>query len=229
MSEGLTLRQAAVIAGLGYLLNPVSYAEFSLFPRLVVPGNIVQTVANISAHHALFVIVIFSYFISFIGDIVIAWALYVLLAPVNKALSLLAALFRLVYVAVGFASVLDLATAYRVVTTPEYLKYFGEIPRDAQVDLLLHSFRYDWVMALVIFGIHLVLVGCLIFRSGYIPKLIGAVLVINGCGWILNSLQPYLYPSVNTDFLFITFFGELIFMLWLLIMGWRIRQPVSNP
>jgi Domain of unknown function (DUF4386) len=146
MSTRLTLRQAALTAGFFYLLMPVSYAEFTIYPKLVIPGNIALTV-------------------------------------------------------------------------------FGSGPLHAQVELLLHSFRYDWSLSLVIFGIHLILLGYLIYRSAYIPKLIGILLVIDGLGWIINCLQPYLYPSANLNFIFVTFFGELIFMLWLLIFGWRIREP----
>jgi Domain of unknown function (DUF4386) len=70
--------------------------------------------------------------------------------------------------------------------------------------------------------------GGLIFRSGYLPKWLGIILVINGLGWIIDPLQPYLFPNVNDDFIFITFFGELVFMLYLSIMGWRIREPAVS-
>ncbi len=113
-----------------------------------------------------------------------------------------------------------------MLTTPEYLSTFGSGPLQAQVDLLLHSFRYDYSLALVIFGIHLLLVGYLIVRSHYIPWWLGILLIINGLGWMINGLQPYLYPDANLGFIFITFFGELVFMLWLLIRGWKIQEPV---
>lgn len=79
--EGLTLRQAALIAGFGYLLGPVTYAEFSIYPKLVIPTNIEQTVQNIVVHRGLFAAAILCYLIEFIEDIVIAWALYYLLQP----------------------------------------------------------------------------------------------------------------------------------------------------
>ena len=91
--EGLTLRQAALIAGFAYLLGPVTYAEFSIYPKLVIAGNIEQTVLNLAAHRELFAVAILCYLIEFIEDIVIAWALYVLLVPVNRALSLVTAWF----------------------------------------------------------------------------------------------------------------------------------------
>ena len=227
-NEGLTLRQAALIAGFAYLLSPVTTAEFSIMPKLVIPGNIEQTVQNIVAHGGLFVAAILCYLVTFIEDVVIAWALYVLLAPVNRSLSLLTAWFRLVFAAIALFGWLNLVTVFRLLNTPEYLTSFGSVQLHAQVNLLLYSFRYDWSMSLVIFGIHLVLLGYLIYRSGYIPRIIGILLVIDGLGWVIDSFQPYLYPNTHLGFLFITFFGELVFMLWLLIRGWKIREPTAD-
>lgn len=215
-SAGLTLRQAALIAGFGYLLNPVSYAEFALWPHLV-GATANQTAANVVANHGLIVSVFFAFFLNFIEDIIIAWALYFLLAPVNKALSLLASLFQLVYAAICFVGLFNLLPAYRLAATPAFL-----------VDLLLHWFRYDYSMALVLFAIHLMIAGCLIVRSNYIPKWLGLILILDGLGWIVTCLQPYLYPSVNVGFVSVTALGELIFMVWLLAMGWRIKEPTSE-
>ncbi len=226
--EGISLRQAALLAGFGYLLNPVSYAEYSLYPRLVISGNVAQTAQNITAHGGLFVALILCYLINFVGDVVISWALYVMLAPVNRALSLLTALFRLIYTAVALTAAMNLVDVYRLLHTPGYLTLFGANPLHAQVQFLLDSFQWDWSMSLVIFGIHLVLLGVLIYRSGYVPRLIGILLVINGLGWMVDRLRFYLFPDAPLGYLFITFFGELIFMLWLLIRGWKIREPAEG-
>jgi hypothetical protein len=223
--EGLTLRQAALIAGFFYLLGPVTYAEFSIYPKLVIPGNIEQTVENISAHHGLFAAAILCYLVEFIEDIVIAWALYFLLLPVNRAVSLLTAWFRLMYTAIAFFGVLKLVSVFHLVTAPDYQAAFGVGPLHAQVKLLLGTFRDDWSIGLVLFGIHLILLGYLIYRSLYIPKWIGILLVVDGLGWVIDSLQPYLYPNAQLKFLFLTFFGEIFLMLWLLIRGWKIREP----
>jgi hypothetical protein len=225
---GLTLRQAALIAGLGYLLSPVGYAEFTLYPKLVIAGHIDQTVANISAHHGTFLAMFFCYFINFIEDIVIAWALYVLLAPVNRAVSLLAALFRLVYAGVAIVATFNLVIVYRLLTTPEYGQLFGAAPLAAQVALFLHSFRYEYSMGLTIFALHLILIGALIYRSRYIPKWLGVILIIDGLGWIVTPLQPYLWPRTNLDWVVVTALAEVIFMLWLLIWGWRIKEPAIS-
>jgi hypothetical protein len=221
----MTLRQAALVAGIAYVLMPVTYAEFFIYPKLVLPGSIEQTVQNIAAHHTLFAVAMLCYLITFILDVIIAWALYVLLTPVNKSVSLLCAWFRLVYTVMGLYGWFNLVTVYRLLTTPDFLTVFGSGPLHAQVLLLLRSFRYDWSVSLGIFGIHLVLLGWLIYRSGYIPKVLGVLLVIDGAGWAISSLRPYLYPKAHLGF-FVTFsFVELLFPLWLLIRGWKIQEP----
>ena len=63
--EGITLRQAALIAGFGYLIMPVAYAEFSIYPKVVIPGHIEQTAQNIVVHGRLFVAAILCYLITF--------------------------------------------------------------------------------------------------------------------------------------------------------------------
>jgi Domain of unknown function (DUF4386) len=211
---GLTLRQAALIAGFAYLLNPVSYAEFTLWPKLMNPDILLA--------------VFFAFFINFTEDIIIAWALYFLLVPVSKAFSLLASLFQLVYAAVCFVGLFNLLPVYHMLTAPEFPSSFGVAQMHAQINLLLHWFRYDYSMALLLFAFHLILVGVLIFRSRYIPWWLGVILVIDGLGWIESSLQPYLFPRANLGYFSITALGELVFMVWLLTMGWRIKEPLTT-
>jgi hypothetical protein len=225
--EGLTLRQAAITAGLFYLFDPAGYAEFTLYPKIVIASNAAQTFHNIAANPQLFAILIGCWFVAFLEDIVIAWALYYLLRRVSKAGSLLAAFFRVLYAAVVLSGLSGLLVAYRLVTVPQYTSEFGARALVAQVDLAIHAFRYEYSFALIIFGMHLVLVGYLIVRSTYIPKILGPILAIDGLGWITNGLQPYFFPTAHLDWIFYTFFGELVFMLWLLIGGWFVKEPAA--
>jgi len=68
----------------------------------------------------------------------------------------------------------------------------------------------------------------LVYRSGYIPGILGVVLAIAGLGLLVYCLGPYLYPDADLGFLMFTFLGEPIFMLWLLVRGWRIPEPTSH-
>jgi len=225
--QGIALSQAALIAGIGLLIMVcvTPFAELYVMPKLMAKGDIAATVQNIGAHKGLFLAGIFAYLITFICDVVVAWALYFLLIPVNRSLSLLAAWLRLVYAVIAFVAVGKLVTIFRVLSSPKYLEAFGSVQLHAHVQLLLNSFYYEWGMGLLLFGIYLGLLSCLVYRSGYIPKTMGALLAIAALGWVIDSLGPYLYPNADLGFLMITFLGEVIFMLWLLVRGRKLEDP----
>jgi len=222
---GLTLRQAALIAGFTYLLNPVTFAEAYAMPHLVV-SDAGQTVANIAAHPHLFSAAVLSYFFSLLGDVIFAWSLYVLLAPVNRALSLLAAWLQLSYAAVSIAAVSNLGLLYRLLVIPSYSGKMiaGTLP--VQGILLLGAFRSGWGFGLILFGLHLVVLGWLMARSSYLPKWLGWLLFIDGWAWVVDNLSVYAFPNTSLGFLNVFFAAELIFMVWLLGWGWRIPEPV---
>ena len=225
--QGISLRQAALVAGVGILIMVFAapFAEFFVYTKMVVPGNIESTVQNIQANGGLFLAGIFAYLMTFICDVLVAWALYVLLIPVNRSVSLLTAWFRLVYTVIALLGMIKLVIVFRLLNAPDYLTVFGSDQLHAQVKLLLNSSRYEWGIGLMLFGIHLVLLGCLVYRSGFIPRIMGIFLVIAGVGWLLYELGPFLLPEADLGFLFFTFFGEVIFMAWLLIRGRKIKEP----
>ena len=224
--QGITLRQAALVAGFGLLLMMFApFAEFHVYPAIVVPGDIEQTVENIIEHRGLFVIGLLAYLVVFICDLVVAWALYILFAPVNRALSLLTAWFRIAYTVIAFVALFKLATVYQLIDIPEQELALGIGQMQAQVDLLLRSFRVEWGIGLTLFGIHLLLLGWLAFRAVYVPKFIGVLLALAGAAWVVYCLGPYVLPGADLGWLMILFFGELVFMGWLLIRGGSIREP----
>src|SRR5260370_8264755 len=113
-TTGISLRNAALIAGLAILTMAIAapFAEFFVYPKLVVSGNAAETAKNIIAHKTLFASGIFGYVITFICDVLAAWALYVLLKPVNDHLSLLTASFRLLYPFIPFFPIFNLLTLF---------------------------------------------------------------------------------------------------------------------
>ena len=227
----VTLRQAALVAGVGLLIMAMAapFAEFVVYPQLVVPGNIEATVQNLGARRGLFLAGMFAYLATFICDVFVAWALYVLLAPVNRSLSLLTAWLRLVYTLIAIFGLTKFVAAYRIVHAPAYETIVGSDQLHAQVKLLISSFGYEWDFGFFFFGIHLVLLGYLAYRSGYIPRILGVILAINGLGYLIDhGLRPYLFPKADLGFLVITYFGELLFMLWLLIRGGRAPESAAR-
>jgi hypothetical protein len=222
-----SLRTAALIAGLAILgsVMVAPFAELYAMPKLVVPYNASETAKNIIEHRTLFISALFAYFITFFLDIVIAWALYILLRPVNENLSLLTAWFKILYAVIALVALNNLVTVFQLLDTPGYLNVFEPAQLHAQAMLSIRAFKNHWYFGIIIFGIHLLFLGYLVFRSGYIPKIFGVVLIITGLGYLLTELRLYLFPGISVDFAKYTFYGELIFMLWLLIKGAKIKEP----
>lgn len=220
-----SLGTAALLAGIGLLVMAIAapFAELYAYPQLVVPRNAAETVQNIIANKTLFTSAIFGYLIAFLCDVLVAWALYVFLKPVDENLSLLTAWFRLVYTVIALVALLNLVTVLELLDMSTGPTLFPPDQLQAQVMLALDTFRSHWYFGLLFFGVHLGLLGYLVFRSTYIPRILGILLVIAGLGYLLNSLKPFLFPHINLDFAEYTFYGELIFMLWLLIKGPRIK------
>ncbi len=226
----ISLRTAAVIAGFAVLGMVICapFAEIYVYPKLVIPGNIAVTATNIKGHQALFAAAILAYTLTCIFDLLAAWALYILLRPINAYLAMLTAWFRLVYTTITIVSILNLVTVFHLINDADNLTIFKPDELPAQVMLLLNAFRYGFHFGILFFGIHLVFLGYLVYRSGYIPPILGILLVLSGLGYLATALKPILYPTVNIDFAVYTFYGELIFMLWLLIKGWKIREPTNH-
>jgi len=228
--QDMTPRRAALIVVIGLVATTfgVPIAEFVIWPSLVDPGSIEQTVRNIRANEGAFLIASFAYLAGFVGDVLVAWALYYLLRPVSRSLAALTAGFRAVQAIIAIGAALNLFTALRLLRS-EPLAALGSDQLQAHVLVLLSSFGYEWSLALVIFGIHLGLLGYLVYRSGYIPRLVGIALAIAGSGYVVYNLRPYLYPDAEIGFVFAAFAGELVFVVWLAIWGWRIPEPIPSP
>ena len=222
--SGLTLRQAALVCGLAYLLNPVTFAEYYAMPRLVV-AEPARTLANLQAHPHLYSAVVMAYFGQLLGDVVMAWGFYVLLAPINRAFSLLASWLQLIYAAMSLAAVVNLALVYRLLFVPEYANLFPSNALALQVRMLIGGFRAGWSLSLVLFGFHLIVTGFLFVRSTYLPRWLGWVIIADGSAWVIDRLTEYVAPSASLSFLNVFFVGELILMVWLLGWGWRLTEP----
>ncbi|HEY5677814.1 MAG TPA: DUF4386 family protein, partial [Myxococcales bacterium] len=86
----------------------------------------------------------------------------------------------------------------------------------------LGAFNSQFAFSLILFGVYLVLLGWLFYRSGYLPRWIGIVLAISGAGWIVRQSGQYL--GIDLGFLFFTSFGELALIVWLIGWGTRLRD-----
>ncbi len=222
-----SVSKAAFIAGFGLVVAVITgiYAEFYVFPSLIVKGDSAGTAVNLMTNKKLFLSGIFSYLIMLISDIIIAWALYVFLKPVNKSLSLLTAWFRLIYTIIGLVALLNQLTVWHLISGADYLTVFSTEQLHAQIMFNVKTVGFEWNFGFVFFSMHLGLLGYLVLKSNYVPKIIGILLILAGIGYLIEyHLKPLLFPGYNTEYLMITFFGELIFMIWLLLKGSKIRE-----
>lgn len=212
----ISQRKVALIAGLG-LLSMALLAPFALLgvlPNLVVPADAAATVNNFIASEGLFRIAIAAVLIVTMLDILVAWALYVLLRPVNRTVALLVGWLRLVAAAAFLAALtnlLDVAQflggAERSALQPEQVQ--------AQVMASIASFDNGWDIMLAIFGLHLLALGYLLFRSADFPRFLGVLVVIAGAGYLADTFTRILVPDFAFTFSVYTFVGEPLLIVWL--------------
>ncbi len=224
--------KAAKVAGIGYLIIFVLglFANFFIFGSLIVKGDAATTANNILANELLFRAGIVSWIIVLICDIVIAWALYIFLKPVNKSLSLLTAWFRLIYIAIFGITQLNLIFVLILFSGADYLSVFNTNQLQALALVFLNGHSYGFLIGLVFFGVHLFLISYLILKSGYIPKILGVLLILSALGYLIDSFANFLLPNYadyQTIFLLLVavpgVVGELSFTLWLLFKGSKVQ------
>lgn len=218
------IQRAGLVSGIGILVMvlTVPVAEFVLFPELIDYSNAEATFHNIKENRGLFTTGIFLHLTTLICDVVVAWSLYIYLKPAHKSLSILAAAFRIVFAIVTLAALLNLISVLNLTANQPYLAAL-KTTICTEVLLTIKNFQLQWGFAFSFFGSYLILLGILVYKATYIPKLLGILLIVAGLGYLIDTLRTFFFPEVNLDYVMITFFGELVFMLWLLIKGWRIK------
>ena len=219
-----SIKKTARIAGFLYFLYMVTTILADVFGRsnLIVFGDASATASNIMASEWQFRIGITGDLISIVFFLLAAWALYVLLKSVNKDLALLFLLLNLGGVAVYSINLLNQFAAVLLLSGADYLKVFqaDQLQSLAMFFLNLHHNGY-WI-AQIFFGAWLFPLGYLVFKSGFLPRILGIVMMIHCVGWLMTSLQFFLFPGFEV-ITYLTyplgFISEFGLTLWLLIMG----------
>jgi hypothetical protein len=221
--------KAARIAGAVYL-SMVLTAPFSLIyvpSKLIVHGNVTATTTNILAHETLFRLCIFSELVGQVIFICLGIALYRLLSSVNRTWSLLMVGFVLVSAAVGFLNTLNNIAALILFRGGEFLTVFDTAQRNAMGMLFLRLHSQGIFIDEIFWGVWLFPFGLLVYRSGFLPRLLGLWLMINCFGYVaLSVIALFFQAYYNIAFKVLqpVFFGELAIMLWLLIKGAKLPQ-----
>ena len=214
-------RKIALVAGFGLLLMIISImlAEVVAMADIIVDGDAAVTVENIINNQSRFRFGIVAYLGVAILDLVVAWAFYEFLKPAKDSLSLLAAWSRLVYTIILGIALINIYSVFQLLGDAGYLSAFDTPEIQAQVMLSLNAFRDTWDVGYIFFGIHLFLLGVVAFRSSFVPKVIGIILILAGISYLIDYLGRMLFPDLGMGVSFIFGWGELIFMIWLLIWG----------
>ncbi|MHB9146581.1 MAG: DUF4386 domain-containing protein, partial [Symbiobacteriia bacterium] len=222
-------RTAAIVTGLGLLLMAVlaPFAYLHVLQNLIVPGDAVTTAANIMASRGPFRISIFLLLIVAILDVVAAWGFYVVLKPVNRSLSLLAAWFRILFAAVFAVALNNLLSVSELLSGSPYLGVFEPGQLSAQAMLFTKAFSNGWQIGLFIFGLHLLVLGYLIYKSSVFPRFLGILLVLASFGYMIDSIGILFIPGYHMAIASLTFVGEALIIFWLLWRGIKGFPPAS--
>jgi hypothetical protein len=206
-----SMRTASLTAGLALALMAVlaAFGVFGAVGALITPGDAAKTAQDISESQALFRQGIASLILVAVLDIVAAAALYTLFAPVNRSVSLMAAGFRVAYAAVYLVAIIQLVVALGLLSDPD------------EAMRAVDAYDTVWHVGLILFGVHLLLVGYLAYRSGYMAKVFGILLVVAGLGYLADGFGAVLVPGYALDIGRFTFVGEVALIFWLLIKGSR--------
>jgi hypothetical protein len=220
-SPRLTARMACACQ----LLEAITatFGQVIVLNKLVVSGNAAATAANILGHERLF-------WVGFASSLLgvafhIAWALlsYVLLKPVNRSLSLLAVFFILVSCAMqALASLLYLAPLL-ILQSGNSLSAFTAEQLQSLAIMFLKLNSYAFQIDLVFFGFWCILTGYLIFRSTFLPRLLGVLVMISGVGWVIYLYPPLAY-RLSQFIAAASALGEIPLELWLMVKGVNVQR-----
>jgi hypothetical protein len=209
-----------LIASFPLMIFTAPYGEFYVFGNLIKYFDAAKTTQNIVDHPVLFLSGIMAMMITFVYDIVLAWACYIFLRPVNPLLSLLAAWIRIIYTGLAIVALFNFLYAFQRAN----LQGIDEGYKQQQVLQLVNARRLGMELAYIIFGVYLILCGVLIWKASYMPKILGLAIALAGLSWIVVSLQPYVFKSYNVSWLKVFAIAELALWMWFLIKGRKVKE-----
>jgi len=207
-------RSASLVAGLALALMAVlsGFGVFGAIQPSITPGNAEATAAAILGSELMFRLGIASLILVIVLDVIAASALYTVFAPVNQSLSRMAAWFRLAYSVVFLVAILQLPIAVSLLAEP------------VAALRAIEAFYTIWYIGLILFGFHLLLIGYLAFRSGFMAKVFGILLILAGIGYAVDGFGLVIIPDFTAFLGQFLFVGEVVLIFWLLIRGRRLTN-----
>ncbi|MBV8066432.1 MAG: DUF4386 domain-containing protein [Candidatus Eremiobacteraeota bacterium] len=216
---------AARVAGVAYLVCVVTglFAEVAVRGSVIVSGDAAATARNILASEGLYRLGFAADLVGSVAYLVVTLLLYQLLKPVSAGLSLLAAFFSIVGIAIGGAASLGHLAPLLILKPLPYLSVFDPAQLQSLAYLALKLHAQGYLVALVFFGCYEVVLGYLIFKSTFFPRTLGVLVCIAGVAFLTNSFAIFVAPQIgdalNNLMLALDGVGEISLTLWLLVIG----------
>jgi hypothetical protein len=223
-----SINKTARMAGLLYFIYIIGSIIANLFGHFVFM-DASATVNNIMAHESLFRIGVVISLFSYVFFLLAAWALYVLLKPVNKNTALLFLLLNLGGFAILVYSHLNLFSSLTLLSGADYLKVFQPDQLQAQAMLFINLYKNGSAIAQIPYGVWLLPLGYLVFKSGFLPKILGIFLIADFFSQLIFVFQRFLLPGyvvISYPCLVVSLIAEVSLTLWLLIKGVRDQKPI---
>ena len=228
-----SLSKNARVAGLFYLTLMTAPLRLIYIPnKLFVHGDATATANNIAAHETLFRLGILSDLFTATMVVFLTLALYRLFEGVDEGLArLVVILGALMVTPISFLNTINDAAALVLVRGADFLTVFDKLQRDALAMLFLRLHGHGVLVNEVFWGLWLLPFGLLVYRSRFLPRILGVWLMLNCFAYLAESVTGILcpqYESTVSNWAFPVMFGELAIMLWLIIMGAKERQPLAT-
>lgn len=226
------LKKTARLAGFLYVLVALLTPFVLLYVpgQLYVPGDASATVGRIESNQDLFVASIIVGLVSEFLFVSVILLLYRLFKAVDEPLAGLMVILILLQVPLAFLGMANEVATLQFIRGGEFLKVFDEPQRDALVMLLINVDRQGVLVSQVFWGLWLLPLAALVFRSGFLPRLLGVWLVLNGLAYVALSVIGLAFPAYRAAAFNLAtplMFGELALALWLLVMG--VREKAVKP
>ncbi|MGA2765678.1 MAG: DUF4386 domain-containing protein [Spirochaetia bacterium] len=224
-------KRLARSGGILYLLVGIfgGFAEGFVDPKMYVSGNAAATAGNVVANSGLVRLGVVAHLLDGTFFVFLAMILYVLLQHVHKSVA--RAMLVLVALATGIIclNAVFQFEGLRVATDASYAAAFGAAGSNALVLLLLDTQHFGTLIAQVFFGLWLLPLGYLVYKSGLFPKWLGVVLVVGGVSYLVDLLALFLFPAfgqeIHTFVVIPSAIAEISMVLYLLVIGVKTIKP----
>jgi hypothetical protein len=224
-TEKMNPNKVARIAALLYIPAWIlSLVAMFLRQSLIVSGDAATTANNIMASRFVFSLSVVLDLIVQVVFIFLVLALYKLLKPVNRTQAAVMVILFLVSVPIAMLNAVSHFAALLLASGPGYLAAFPAEQVHALVPFFLELNEIGIYIAYIFWGLWLFPLGYLVFKSGFLPRILGILLMISCFGYLIDFVTFFFFPDFGVSINMLTGWAELILCLWLLIKGVNVKE-----